>query len=66
MRDLEIRDNIEECILTPERAELLRLFGQLSQNRLDWANSLYKFDWSAVDTNGDKMRYRQLLAPDSK
>eukprot|EP00966_Prymnesium_polylepis_P287959 6650897-Prymnesium_polylepis.1 len=41
MRDLEIRDNIEECVLTPERAELLRLLGQLSQNRLDWANSLF-------------------------
>ena len=66
MRDLEIRDHVEECILTPARVELLGLLGQLSNNRLDWANSLYKIDHSARTVDGERLRFRQLLAPDSK
>ena len=65
MRDREIHDHIEREILTPERAELLRLLGQLSGNRMEWANSLYKFDHSALNILGQRFRYRQRLAPDS-
>ena len=64
-RDLETAHHIQATILTPERAELMRLLGQLSGNRLDWANSLYKFDHSARTADGERVRARAMLHPDS-
>lgn len=66
-RDFEISEHLQTEVFSAERAEIQRLLCGLSGNRLDWSNSLYKYDHAARDEGGNRIkRWRNLLGPGSK
>ena len=44
---------------------LLKMAQRRSNRKLSWENSLWKFDHSARDANGDPVRRREMMAKDS-
>ena len=49
-----------ENVFTPLKAELLRLNCRLSWNMIGWCNDVWKWDWAALDKDGNPSRNRQV------
>ena len=52
-------------VFCAERFELARLALGLSWRKIQWLRSLFKFNHSMRDSNGNRVRHREMLAENS-
>ena len=64
-RDEECKEHLEQHAFRIEKQMLLKMAQRRSNRKLSWENSLWKFDHSARDANGDPVRRREMMAKDS-
>ena len=65
IRDEESRDWLETHAFRAEKQLLGKMAHRKSNRRMFWENSLYKFDHSARDAEGQRVQKREMMAKDS-
>ena len=64
-RDEEKWEHLSQNVFCAERFELARLALGLSWRKIQWLRSLFKFNHSMRDSNGNRVRHREMLAENS-
>ena len=64
-RDEESREWLQDHAFRAEKQLLGKMAHRKSNRRMFWENSLYKFDHSARDKDGQRVRKREMMAKDS-
>ena len=54
------------AVFSPQKAEALRVCCRWSWNKVRWARDCWKWNWAPVDGDGEPVKQRQMMAPDSK
>ena len=64
-RDESCRTWLEDNAFRPEKMMLVKMAHRVSGRRCQWQNQLMKFDFSARDKAGERVRKREMMAEDS-
>ena len=54
------------AVFTPEKAEAMRVCTRWSWNKVRWVRDTWKWNWAAVDGDGEPIKERVMIAPGSK
>ena len=64
--EIVIADHLREQVFKPVKGLIYRLNTITSVNHIRWLDSIFKWDWSGLDAEGNPTKVRQTLSPGSK